>query len=192
MLHHRLQELEAELAAIEQSKHSLEVLPPECVGILDYIERDIEVRLGDKVPKDWKGWICYRRKVHQSMIILRGRAFKEGMFCAPRAGFDVPQGHDAITEYQRGFDVSAPQDLDHLLINFGLDGDRFRVFLWYGENIAPYKLIFAADLDDEPHKELSEAVLESCLWIVKRPKHMTLEEFLKDQRSVIHDQIKEV
>ena len=181
MLHPRLQEMEAELAAIEQSKHELEVLPPECTAMLDYIERDIEVRLGDRVPNVWKGWISYRRQCKQSIIILRGRSFKEGMLAAFRAGFDVPQGHDAITEYQRGFDVSPPQDLDHLLVNFGVDGDRFRVFLWYGENIAPYQLIFAADLDDDPFNLLSAAVLESCLWILKRPKHKTLEEFLQEK-----------
>jgi hypothetical protein len=184
MLHYRLQEMEAELAAMEQSKHRLTVLPPECAGILDYLERDMEVRLGDKVPKDWKGWISYRRQNKQSLLILRGRAFKEGVFGALcRAGFDVPQGHDAITEYQRGFDVSPPQDLDHLLINFGLDGETFRVFLWYGENIAPYKLIFAANLDDEPYNELSTVVLESCIWVLKKPRHKTLEEFLKENAA---------
>jgi hypothetical protein len=180
MLHHRLQEMEAELAAIEQSKHRLEVLPPECVFLLDYIERDLEVRLGDKVPRDFKGWITYRRHNKQAMLVLRGRAFRDGIFGMFRAGFDVIEGSEAIGEYQHGFDVSPPQDLDHLLINFGLDGDRFRVFLWYGEHIAPYKLIFAADLDDEPDKELSAAVVESCIWILKRPKHKTLEEFLKE------------
>lgn len=174
--------MEAELAAMELKKQGLDELPPECVGILDYIERDIEVRLGDRVPKDWKGWICYSRNRKQSLIVLRGRAFKEGLFGSYKAGFDLPQGNDAIAEYQGGFDVSPPQDLDHLLINFGLEEERFRVFLWYGENIAPYKLVFAADLEDDPHKELSTAVLESCIWILKRPKHKTLEEFLKDYK----------
>lgn len=180
MFHHRLLELEAELAAKEQSKHNMSVLPPECVGILDYILKDIEVKVGDKVPKDWKGWVCYRRN-NNSMVVLRGRSFKDGMFGTTKAGFDVPMGLDAITEIQRGFDVSPPQDLDHLLLNFGMDKDSCRVFLWYGENIAPYKLVFAADVEDEPHKELSEAVVEACIWILKRPKHQTLDAFLKSQ-----------
>lgn len=178
MFHHKLLELEAELAAKEQTKHKLESLPPECIGILDFVEKDVELRLADKVPKDWRGWISYRRN-KQSMVILRGRAFKDGVFGPHKAGMDVPMGLDSITEYQRGFDVSPPQDLDHLLINFGMDGDNCRVFLWYGENIAPYKLVFAADLSDDPHKELSEAIVEACTWIMKRPKHQTLEAFLK-------------
>jgi hypothetical protein len=105
------------------------------------------------------------------------------MFGGTRAGFDVPMGLDSVTEYRRGFDVSPPQDLDHLLVNFGMDGERIRVFLWYGENIAPYKLIFAADLTDEPHKELAEAIVEACIWIAKRPKHETLEAFLQANRG---------
>lgn len=180
MFHHKLMELEAELAAKEQSQHKLEVLPPEVLGILDYMQKDVEVKLGDKVPKDWKGWMCYKRN-NQSLCILRGRAFKDGMFGSTKAGMDVPMGLDSITEFQRGFDVSPPQDLDHLLINFGMDGDTCRVFLWYGENIAPYKLIFAADIGDDPHHELSAAVVEACIWILKRPKHQTLEAFLKQQ-----------
>lgn len=179
MLHHRLQEMEIELAAIEQCKKLSDKLAPECIGILDYIEQEMEVRLGAKVPPDWKGWLSYRRHENQAMVVLRGRAFKEGgLFGVTRAGFDLPQGHDAISDFQRGFDVSPPQDIDHLLINFGLDNERFRVFLWYGENIAPYKLIYAADLDDEPHRELGEAVVEACTWILKRPKQQTLEAFL--------------
>lgn len=181
MFHHKLLELEAEIAAKEQSKNKLEVFPPECVGILDFVEKEVEVRLGDKVPKEWVGWISYRRN-KQSLVVLRGRAFKEGIFGSFRAGFDVPMGLDSITEYQRGFDVSPPQDLDHLLVNFGLDGDKVRVFLWYGENIAPYQLIFAEDLAEDPHKELAEAIVEACIWIAKRPKHQTLEAFLKQQQ----------
>lgn len=182
MFHHKLLELEAELAAKEQSKNKLETFPPECAGILEFVEHDIEVRLGDKVPKEWVGWISYRRH-NQAIIILRGRAFKDGMFGGFKAGMDVPMGLDTVTEYQRGFDVSPPQDLDHLLVNFGKDGDKHRVFLWYGENITPYKLIFAADVADDPHKELSEAIVEACIWIAKRPKHQTLEAFLNQQKS---------
>ena len=182
MFHHKLLELEAEIAAKEQSKHELKDFKPECVGLLEFVEKEVEVKLGDKVPKDWVGWICYRRN-NQSQIILRGRAFKDGMFGGTRAGFDVPMGLDSVTEYKRGFDVSPPQNLDHLLVNFGLDGEKIRVFLWYGENIAPYKLIFAADLTDEPHKELADAIVEACIWIAKRPKHETLEAFLQGNRG---------
>ncbi|MBX9688530.1 MAG: hypothetical protein K2X27_17610 [Candidatus Obscuribacterales bacterium] len=183
MFHHRLLEIEAELAAKEQSKHKLEVLPPECQAMLSYLEKSVELRLGDKVPKDWVGWMSFRRNNKQSLVIIRGRAFKDGAFGQHRAGLDVPMGHDAITEYQRGFDVTPPQDLDHLLVNFGLDGDEFRIFLWYGENIAPYKLIFAANLADEPYKELDEAIVEACIWIIKRPKHQTLEAFLRESKK---------
>lgn len=182
MFHHKLMELEAELAAKEQSRQKLDVLPPECVGIISFVQKDVEVKVGDKVPKDWKGWISYKRN-NNSMVILRGRSFKDGMFGAHKAGFDLPMGADSISEYQRGFDLTPPQDLDHLLLNFGMDGDKCRVFLWYGENIAPYKLIFAADLIDDPHIEISAAVVEACIWIMKRPKHQTLEAFLKQQET---------
>jgi hypothetical protein len=179
MLHHKLQELEAELASAEQSRQSLESLTPECLSMLDYVEADIELKLAAKVPKDWKGWICYRRH-NKSLLILRGRAFREGAFSsAYRAGFDVTQGADSITECQRGFDIAPPQELDHLLLNFGIDGDKPRVFLWYGQDIAAYKLIFSAALEDEPHHQVSDAIVEACIWIVKRPKHQTLQEFLE-------------
>lgn len=183
MFHHRLLEIEAELKAKEQAQRKPEQISPECFGLLQYVEKEIEVRLCDKVPKDWSGWLSYLRN-KQAMVILRGRSFKDGgMFGSFKAGADVPFGLDTITEYQRGFDVSPPQDLDHLLINFGIDGNEFRVFLWYGENISPYKLIYAADVDDEPHKELSEAVVEACIWILKRPKHQTLQAYLKSQEG---------
>lgn len=172
-------ELEAELAAKEQIQKRMETLPPDCSVLLEYVEKDIEVKLGDKVPKDWKGWLSYRRN-NQSVVILRGRAFKDGLFGGLKAGFDVPLGMDSITEAKKGFDITPPQDLDHLLVNFGMDSQTCKVFLWYGENIAPYKLVFAAEVEDEPHKELSEAIVEACIWVVKRPKHQTLEAFLKD------------
>lgn len=175
-------ELEAELAAKEQSQRRLEVLPPDCIGILEFVEKDIEVKLADKVPKDWKGWLSYRR-ANQALVILRGRDFKDGLFGGHKAGFDVPLGLDSITEAKRGFDISPPQDLDHLLVNFGMDGDKCRVFLWYGENIAAYKLVFAADLEDDPHKDLAEAIVEACIWIMKRPKQQTLEAFLKTYKK---------
>lgn len=179
MFHHKLLELESELVAKEQSRKAFDKLPPECEQLLQFVERDVEIKLAQKVPKDWKGWLTFRRNNKQALVILRGRAFKDGMLGATKAGADVPFGLDTITEYQRGFDISAPQDLDHLLVNFGHDGSHFRVFLWYGENIAPYKLIFGELVDEDPHKELAEAIVEACIWIVKRPKHMTLEHFLK-------------
>lgn len=183
VFNHRLLELEAELKAKEQARRKPEQISPECYGLLQYIEKEIELRLADKVPRDWSGWISYLRN-KQAMVILRGRSFKEGgMFPGYRAGADVPFGLDTITEYRRGFDVTPPQDLDHLLINFGLDGDNFKTFLWYGENISPYKLIFQADVEDAPYKELSEAVVEACIWIMKRPKHQTLEHFLRSQEE---------
>lgn len=176
MFHHKLLELESELLAKEQSRPDLEP-SVECSALLDHVENQIEVRLSGKVPADWKGWLSYRRYKH-SLVILRGKAFKDGMFGSFRAGADVSLGLDTITEYKRGFDVSPPQDLDHLLMNFGLAGDQFRVFLWYGENFAPYKLIFAADVLEDPHDHLSEAIVEACVWIVRRPKHLTLAKYL--------------
>lgn len=181
MFHHKLLELESELVAKEQAKKTFDRIPPECEGLLGYVEQQVEVKLAQKVAKDWKGWLSFRRNNKQSLIILRGRAFKDGLMGATKAGADVPFGLDTVTEYQRGFDVSAPQDLDHLVVNFGNDGKEFRVFLWYGENIAPYKLVFAEDVDTDPHTELSEAIVEACIWIMKRPKHMTLEHFLKSE-----------
>ena len=178
MFHHKLLELESELVAAEQSKKNIGQLPPGCLALLEFLQNQVEGKLGDKVPADWKGWLSYERQ-KQSLVVLRGKAFKEGMFGSCRAGADFPLGMDTVTDYKRGFDVSPPQDLDHLLINFGLDQDKYRVFLWYGENIAPYKLVFAADLVEEPHQELSEAIVEACIWIVKRPKHMTLQQYLQ-------------
>ena len=66
------------------------------------------------------------------------------------------------------------------MINFGHETDP-KVFLWYGENLAAYKLIYEALVADDPHNELYEAVVEACIWIVKRPKDITLGEFLTDQ-----------
>lgn len=176
--HYRLIELEAERAAKEQSRHGLSVLPVECLSLLEYQEREVGLRLGDQVPKEWQGWLSYMRN-KQSLVICRGRAFKTSAFGKYRAGLDVPTGMDSITDAERGFDVSPPQDLDHLLINFGQPDKAARVFLWYGENIAPYKLIFQADVSDDPHNLLSEAIVEACTWIMKRPKHITLSQFLQ-------------
>jgi hypothetical protein len=179
--HLRLLELEAELLAKEQSTGSFEQLPADCQGLLEFIEKQVSVRLSDKVAADWKGWLSYRRG-KSSLVICRGRAFRTGMFGGFRAGCDVSYGCDTATEYQRGFDVSPPPDIDHLMMNFG-DSRQPKVFLWYGENIAAYRLIFTADVADDPHHDLSEAVVEACVWIVKRPKHQTLIDFLKEQEG---------
>jgi hypothetical protein len=182
MFHLKLLELEAELLAKEQSERGFAVLPPDCKCLLQFAEKQVELRLGDRVPKDWRGWVTYQRKNDQ-LIVCRGRAFAEGgIFGRHRAGLDVPFGFDTITEYERGFDVSPPQDLDHLLLNFGA-GEKPQVYLWYGQNLAPYKLIFMADVADYPYEALSQAIVEACIWILKRPKDKTLAEFLKDSSS---------
>lgn len=179
MFHLKLLELESELIAKELAEKGFAVLPADCKYLLQFVEKEVEVHLGNNVPGGWRGWLTYRRKEDQ-LIICRGRSFHySGLFGKNRAGLDVPYGLDTITEYERGFDVSPPQDLDHLLLNFGA-GEKAKVFLWYGENLAPYKLIFQADVVDYPYEALSQAVVEACVWILTRPKSKTLSEFLED------------
>ncbi|MBY0360046.1 MAG: hypothetical protein K2W82_18740 [Candidatus Obscuribacterales bacterium] len=178
MLHHKLLELEAELLAKEQIKNGSQNFLPESLALLEFIENQLVIKLASKVLSDWRGWLSYRR-AKNSLVILRGRAFKHGGTESYAAGLDVPFGIDSISEYKRGFDIAPPQDLDHLLINFGQEQDSCRVFLWYGENFAPYRLILAGDLETDPHAELNEAIVEACSWIVKRPKHLTLERYLQ-------------
>jgi len=180
MFHLRLIELESELLAKEQSQKVLADLPYECLILLEQVEKEVGIKLAQKVPKDWRGWLSYRRH-KTSLVICRGRAFSDsGMFANKwKAGLDVPYGLDTVTEYERRFDVTPPQDLDHLLLNFGA-GEDPKVFLWYGENLAPYKLIFLTDVLDDPEKDLAEAVVEACTWILTRPKEKTLQEFLKE------------
>lgn len=186
MFHLKLIELESELLAKEESERGISELTADCLFLLEFIQNEVLFRLGDKVPKDWRGWLTYRRKNH-SLIICRGRAFHEGgLFGTWRVGLDVAYGLDTTSEYLRGFDVSPPQDLDHLLINFG-ESNNTRVFLWYGENIAAYKLIFEADASESPHEELKEAVAEACVWILTRPKQMTLSDFLKEKATHEYD-----
>jgi hypothetical protein len=173
-------ELESEIIAKEEAQRGLKELTPDCDILLQTVEKEIGLKLADPAPADWKGWLTYRRG-KDKVVILRGRAFKEpGMFGKHRAGLDVAYGADTITEYKRGFDVSPPQDLDHLLVNFGC-GDSVRVFLWYGENVAAYRLIFEQEMHEDPDEELKEAVAEACHWIVKKPKDLTLPEFLAKQ-----------
>lgn len=194
MFHFKLIELESELLAKEECARGFSELPLACALMMESIEGEIGIRLGDKVPKDWRGWLTYKRKGsdHTSrdrlgLIVSRGRACSEGgLFAKWRAGLDVPYGIDTANEYGRGFDVTPPQDLDHLLVNYAC-GARWKVFLWYGENIAPYKLIYQAEItdetDDDVQQQLKEAVVEACTWILTRPKEVTLNEFLKSKSS---------
>ena len=178
--HARLLELESELLAKEEAERGIDNLTEDCQQLLQSVEQEIGVKLSDRVPDDFRGWVTYKRKKDQ-LIIARGKAFKAGgLFPKSVAGLDVSFGLDTATEYSRGFDVSPPQDLDHLLVNFGYgQGGQVRVFLWYGENIAPYRLIFEAVMAEDPHNELKDAVIEACVWIMKKPKELTLPEFLE-------------
>lgn len=176
--HPRLIELESELIAREESDRGIAELTLDCLLLLEEVEQAIGVRLGDKAPKDWKGWISYRRT--NSMIVCRGRAFADGgIFKNHRVGLDVAGGADAIADYKRAYDVTPPQDIDHLLLNFG-GAEAPKIFLWYGVQIAPYRLIYQAEVSSNPIEELKSAIVEACVWIIKRPKDTTLSEFLKD------------
>jgi len=192
MLHIKLLELESEIIAREESARakSLAVLPAECELLKQAVEHEIGLRLADVVPGDWRGWLTYRRGCSE-LIIIRGRAFKEnGMFGKVKAGLDFSGGLDSIADYVRQFDVSAPQDLDHLMINFGVVPSTnvvdatggARVFLWYGENIAPYRLIFEDEVSSDPEHNLLNAVAEGLSWIVAKPKELTLPQFLKQKK----------
>jgi hypothetical protein len=185
MLHIKLMELEAELLAREQAqKAGMVNTAPECEIIKEAVEQEIGLKLGDFAAGDWRGWLTYRRS-SGDLVIIRGRAFKDGLFTKWRAGFDLVNGKDAASEYLRKFDVSAPADLDHLMLNFGVSGGDTRVFLWYGENLAPYRLIFEADLADINNSEslLHDAIAEGLSWIVGKPKELTLPEYFKKLKA---------
>jgi hypothetical protein len=180
LLKARLLELESERLAKEEAKRlaNVETLPPECALLMEELERELAPTLGSAIGSNWQGFLTYRRQLGQ-LIICRGRSFKEGgMFGKWRAGLDVNYGLDTVTEYMRKFDVSPPQDLDHLMVNFG-SGKTVRVFLWYGENISPYRLIFQADMDETPEQPLMAAISEGLGWIMRKPRALTLPEFLK-------------
>lgn len=179
MFHFKLLELEAELLAKEEAARGIVEMTPECLFLLQTIETEIGVSLAAKVPQNWRGWLSYRRE-SDSLIICRGRAFSAGMFGKCKAGFDAAGGGDVIADYERNFDVTPSQDIDHLLINFG-KGEKTRIFIWYGEGIAAYKLIFESAIDDGTDEQLQAAVVEACGWILKRPKQVTLTEYLKQQ-----------
>jgi len=180
MFHFKLIELESELLAKELAGQTA-TLTPECDHLLQFIEVEVGLKLADRSPKDWRGWISYRREKN-SLVILRGRSFvQSGMFLKDyRAGLDVPYGQDAITEYQRNFDITPPQELDHLLINFRLLNPP-NIMVWYGENIAPYQLFFEAEASFDTENQLKEAVTEGCVWILTKPKELTLAQFLQKQ-----------
>jgi hypothetical protein len=183
MFHFKLLQLEGELLAKELIEQKLS-LTPECQELLNFIEIEIGVRLGDAVPKGWRGWLCYRR--HQnSLVVCRSRAFNEGSVIQKfRAGLDVSYGLDPITEYERGFDITPPTELDHLIVNFRL-GENPHILLWYGENIAPYQLFYDQEASYSIEQELKDAIAEGCIWILTKPKNLTLAEFLKSSSKQI-------
>jgi len=183
MLHIRLLELESELIAKEEAQRAsaLAELPPECHTLKEAVEREIGLQLAGFAASDWRGWLTYRRGASE-LVIIRGRTFKEtGMFGKYRAGLDFAGGPDSIADYARHFDVSAPPDLDHLMLNFGIahGAGSARVFLWYGENVAPYRLIFEEEMAADPEQALLNAVAEGLSWIVAKPKELTLPEFFR-------------
>jgi hypothetical protein len=181
LFHLKLLELEAELIAREETARGVSALTPECIFLMQSIESEIGVTLAAKVPQNWRGWLYYKRK-NDVLIICRGRAFPSGMFGKCKAGFDVSGGADAISDYERHFDVTPSQDIDHLMINFGC-GEKTRIFIWYGEGIAAYKLIYEAAVEPTPEAELHAAVVEACKWILKRPKQTTLLDYLKQHEA---------
>jgi hypothetical protein len=176
MFHFKLLELEGELLAKDLIEQKI-TLTEECESLLKFIETEIGVCLGDPVPKGWRGWLSYRRHKN-SLTICRSRAFSHGSKMT--AGLDVAYGFDAITEYQRGFDVTPPSELDHLLINFHLL-DEPHILIWYGENIAPYQLFFDKEASYTIEPDLKEAIAQGCIWILTKPKSLTLLKFLKSQ-----------
>jgi hypothetical protein len=177
----KLLELEAEIIA-ENSRASAALekqtqLSGDCIFLLNSVENEIGMRLGNKTGANWTGWLSFRRP--QSLLICRGRAFTEGgFFPVYRAGLDNLAGLSTIAEALRGFDVTPPGEMDHLLLNFMHDKDT-RVMLWYAENTAAYRPIFEANIEDEPVHQLHEAIAEACKWIINRPKSMTLIDYLK-------------
>lgn len=182
MLHIKLMELEAEKIARDQATKSSQLvsLPHECELLKAHIEEEIGIKLGAICDRDFNGWLTYRRQ-SGDLIIIRGRAFKESNMLGLgkwRAGLDVGHGLDSVSEALRGFDVSPPPDLDHLTVNFGVETTP-KVFLWYGENISAYRLIFAEELENNAEKALDEALSEAMSWVLNKPKDLTLPEYIK-------------
>ncbi len=176
MFHYKLLELESQLMAKELAGREA-VLSEDCESLVHFIEAQIGMKLASPAQKDWRGWICYRRQKN-SLVVVRGKAFRQsGIFANYLAGLDVPYGLDTITEYQRGFDISPPQELDHLLINFRLT-DPPHVLILYGENISPYQLYFEDEAICHNQEKLKDAIAEGCIWILSKPKEMTLSQYL--------------
>lgn len=177
----KLLELEADIIA-QNSRASAAAqkqsqLSGNCIFLLDSVEHEVGMKLGNKIGKDWTGWVSFRRP--QALLICRGRAFTEGgFFPTYRAGLDTLGGLSSIAEALRGFDVTPPAEMDYLLLNF-VHGSDTKVILWYAENIAAYRPVFEANVDDEPTERLHAAIADACKWIVNRPKSKTLMEYLK-------------
>ena len=93
--HARLIELESEIIAKEEAEAGIAELTPDCQVMLEMVEKEVGVKLADRVPGDFRGWISYRRlkeNLHE-LVINRGRAFKEGgLFPRHLAGCDVSFG----------------------------------------------------------------------------------------------------
>jgi hypothetical protein len=176
--HQHLIELESELIAKQEIERELsDELAFECSLILDAIEQEIGIRLGDKVQPNWSGWIAYRRK--NSTIICRGRSFAQsGLRKSYRVGWDIPGGESSISDCMRGHDVSPPQEIDHLLLSFG-GSPELKISLWYGENIAPYRLVCQLPASLDSLEELKTLIVEACTWILRKPKGMTINQFIK-------------
>jgi len=179
LFHFKLIQLESDLLAKSLSNQETE-LTPDCEFLLQAIEAEIGLRLADTCFKGWQGWITYRRK-KSSLVVCRGRSFAEGVFFRKyRAGFDAPNGMDAVTDYQRRFDVTPSQDIDHLLINFR-PGTPPKILVFYGENLAPYQLFFEEEADMSIQPEVEEAIAQGCVWILEKPKGTTIATYLEAQ-----------
>ena len=180
-IYQKLLELEAEIIA-QNSRNTAAVqkqseLSGECVFLLNSVEDEIGMKLGNKTGGKWTGWVTYRRP--QALLICRGRGFAEGgFFPVYRAGLDNLNGSTSIAEAMRGFNVTPPSEMDYLLLNFAHEKNT-KVILWYAENIAAYRPVFEANVDDEPRERLHEAIVEACKWVVNRPKSITLMDYLK-------------
>lgn len=185
-------EMEAELIAREQIARAESddgrILSAKSLFFLQEIGNEIGLELAQQCASDFRGWLRYTRKGSRGagssdLVLLRGRAFKEGgLFGKHRAGLDVVNGLDHALEYLRKIDVSPPPDLDHLLINFGRGQEKDaqdHVFIWYGENVAPYRLIFEHQVEELSLETLHQALAQGLEWILSKPKDLTLPQFLK-------------
>lgn len=194
MLHIRLLEMEAELIAREQIKRAESdagrPLSEKSLFYLQEIVNEVGLQLAQPCASDFRGWLTYTRKGTRGagssdLVLLRGKSFKEGgLFGKHRAGLDVVNGLDHALEYLRNIDVTPPAELDHLLINFGRGKDnQDHVFIWYGENVAPYRLIFEHRVDDLSLETLHSALGQGLHWILSKPRDTTLPQYLQSLKS---------